>query len=159
MNPMSLINKINLYIMILMCAVIELILNNISYYLFDFLGIILVILLLNQADNLMEVIVVSLLADLIGRWYLGTHLIAVMLMQLSANYFYNYYRICNFLQKWLILIINYLCLLLIIFLLELIFKNILFNFYGVLIEIFLVIPGLNLCWQKFITSDQEFYFN
>jgi rod shape-determining protein MreD len=58
-----------------------------------------VALLLDGLCSNRFLLVASLLADLLGHWYLGTHLLAITLVSFPAKGLVNFYRVSNFLQK------------------------------------------------------------
>ena len=55
-----------------LCAIL---INNLTIFYVDILAIVLVCLLLGGNYNWTQLIILSLLADLFGHWYLGSHLL------------------------------------------------------------------------------------
>ncbi len=128
----------------------QLIMNSLTIFYVDILGIFLVLILLNDTYQIRTLIVLSLLADLIGHWYLGTHLFAAILISFITGYFVHFYKICNNYQKNFINGIVYSLLVIIITIIGLITHNSSFSWLSYLIEIFLISPLILWILQRYI---------
>ncbi|MCE3268723.1 MAG: hypothetical protein K0R49_975 [Burkholderiales bacterium] len=93
------VKYIGLSIFIIIILIIQLIVNNTTILYIDCLTLIMVALLLDGLCSNRFLLVASLLADLLGHWYLGTHLLAITLVSFPAKGLVNFYRVSNFLQK------------------------------------------------------------
>ncbi|MFN8770877.1 MAG: hypothetical protein ACK5Z5_07900 [Neisseriaceae bacterium] len=62
-------------------------------------------LLINKLCLFRQLIIIALAADLIGRWYLGTHLFAIVLISFISDKYYNFYKLSGTLQKIISVII------------------------------------------------------
>ena len=85
----------------------QLLINIFTQISFDGLGVVLVILLAYGVYSLRFVVFISLVADLIGHWYLGSHLFAIIIISFIISRLVNYFRMSYFIQKTLIIIIFY----------------------------------------------------
>ncbi|MFN7094620.1 MAG: hypothetical protein ACK4M7_04575 [Burkholderiales bacterium] len=93
------INQLRLFILSLGLAILQLIINATTIFYLDCLAVILVILLINGKYSIRLLVVLALIADLIGHWYLGTHLFACITLSFLSRYCVNFYRMCNPFQK------------------------------------------------------------
>ena len=94
------INSIRFILFIIGIAIIQQIVNNSTTIYIDCVGLVLVALLITNTECYFRfLIILSIFADLIGHWYFGTHLLAVILISFISNYIVDFYKICNNLQK------------------------------------------------------------
>lgn len=93
------IKYLNLSILIIIILFLQLIINNTTILYIDCLTLLLVAFLLDGLFPVRLILIVSLLADLFGHWYLGTHLLAITLISFPTKGLVNFYRVSNILQK------------------------------------------------------------
>ena len=102
------IKRMHLIIFVVVIAIVQLVINNATTFIYlDCMGVLLMVLLLSAGYLWSNVIILSLFSDLIGHWYLGSHLLAFTLLSFIAGYFNNYYKMSTFVQRSVLLIIFY----------------------------------------------------
>lgn len=94
-----------LYLLAIIFLIIEISINSYSIIYVDIIGIFLTVLLINKLCLFRQLIIIALAADLIGRWYLGTHLFAIVLISFISDKYYNFYKLSGTLQKIISVII------------------------------------------------------
>jgi len=134
------IKYLNLYILIVIILILQLIINNTTILYIDCLTLILVALLLDGLFTIRLIFFISLLADLLGHWYLGTHLFAIILISFPIKGLVNFYRMSNMLQKVVLNGIFALLAYIIIGLVDMLFHKSSINWLDILIEIIILNP-------------------
>lgn len=154
------INNIKLTILCLILILVQFLINNLTILYVDLLTIVPLVLLLDNRYNWIQLIVLSLLCDLIGHWYFGSHLLAITILSIFSVRLVNFYKICNAFQK---LVINgfFLTLLLaIIYVISLATARVYISWYGFLANIFVGLPLIQLLISRFVfprNSEYIFY--
>ncbi len=143
-------NKMKLTLLIIALSCWELFINNVTPIYVDLLGVLLVIRLVNDSYSLRGLVVLSLLADLIGHWYLGSHLIIILLLSFITTNIPHFYRICGFWQKNTLLILFYTLFCAGLTLLAWITGKYSFYWIGYIFEIIIFIPIINYLFIKVI---------
>jgi cell shape-determining protein MreD len=135
------INSFRFIIFILCIAIIQQIVNTSTPIYVDCLGAVLVALLITDMGyRIKSLVILATFADLIGHWYFGTHLLAIILLSFISKFITNYYRICNSLQKTIICGLFYAILLLTIGLIGIITHNNNFSWISFIVEISIINP-------------------
>ena len=86
------IKYFSLYTLIIVILVLQLLINNATILYIDCLTLVLVALLLDGFFSVRFIFIVCLLADLFGHWYLGTHLLAIILISFPIRGLVNFYQ-------------------------------------------------------------------
>jgi cell shape-determining protein MreD len=92
------------YITIILLILLQLLINVLMPDKIDLLGVFLLIILVNKYSNYTKIIILSIIADLIGPYHIGTHLISLLIISFISDRYYNFYKILTHLQKNIILI-------------------------------------------------------
>ncbi|MDD3265632.1 MAG: hypothetical protein PHC75_00450 [Burkholderiales bacterium] len=137
-------NNLKYLIMLLAAVFTQFMVNNFTIFYVDIFGAVLVIALLLGSYSWLFLICLSLLADLLSHWYLGTHLIGMVLISIMSDKIVNFYRISNPLNKFVIAVFYYLLLFFIIVLIGFITKKVFFSVTSLLFQIFVVLPIVQL---------------
>lgn len=150
--------KLPLYILII--AIIQLIINSNSRLYLDLLGITIIILILSNNYSFKSLIIISLIADLIGHWYLGSHLItAICLTFISTTSTTNFFNISTFLHKCIILIFFTVIFFIILLMIDLLVHNTVISPVSLIIEVVIIAPLLLKFLEKIlIKHTQDFIF-
>ena len=133
-------SNIRLNVFILFLAICQIIINNSTCIYVDCLGVVLVILLFNNIISFKSIILLSIVADLIGFWYLGSHLFATIIISFLTGSLVNFYNMSSQLQKRMIVCIFYAILVIITTFIGIITHNSFVNWLNLLVEIFIVCP-------------------
>ena len=116
------------------CLIIfQLFINNLSIFYLDSLSVI------NNVD-LKLIICLSFIADLMGHWYFGSHLFAIILLTFLSQRFLISYSLGSSLQKVALIMIFYLFLSLILLFIGITTHNIYINWIDLSIEVFVLCP-------------------
>ena len=78
------LKNLRLIIFVLILLVIQFLINNLSIFYVDLLGIILITLLIEGKSSWLALVLLSLIADLFGHWYLGSHLFAIVILSVFS---------------------------------------------------------------------------
>ncbi|MBP9743381.1 MAG: hypothetical protein KBD37_08485 [Burkholderiales bacterium] len=150
-------NNIRFILLILCLSTLQIIINNSTKLYIDCLSVVLVIMLFSSAFSLGIVVLLALLADLIGHWYLGSHLFAVLILSFLTTPLVNFYRISSYLQMNVTICIFYAILTGIIALIGLSTHNLFISWYDFTIDTFILCPLVlalfNLLGIKSSSSD------
>lgn len=146
------IRKIKFILFILLLTIIQLLINSFNKCAVDILGVFLVILLSYGFYSLRFVISISLLADLFGHWYLGSHLLCILIIGVFISNLVNYFKISSFIQKLIIIIAFYSLLIASVTIVNGILKNYTFGFYSYLFEIILLCPIILALFDSYIVK-------
>ena len=133
-------NRIRLIIVILLLTLIQLMINNGGIIYLDCVGVVLIALLINGQYTLQMLIFTALFADLIGHWYLGTHLLAAILSSFITSPLVNFYRICNPIQKATLTSMLYAFALGIVAIVGLLTHNVILSWGGFFLNILVICP-------------------
>ncbi len=136
------INYSGLITLIFVVTLFQLVINSTTSLYIDCLTIIMVILMLNELFFIQAFILISIFADLIGHWYLGTHLLAVVLVSLLIRNFIRFYRTCHTLQRVILVCIFSSITYIIIMIIDLIGHNNNFSWINLLIDAVVLTPFL-----------------
>ncbi len=144
------IDNLRLAIFIFIGPILEIIINNTTILYIDIFGIILVIILVNEIYTMGSLIFISLLADLIGHWYLGSHLLSLVLISFTTSRFINFYKMCTFMQKNFITILYYSVSVCFLVAIGAITRTLHFSLLSYLLEIIFLLPIIFWLFNKII---------
>lgn len=150
-------NSIRFGLLILCLIIFQIIINNSTPLYIDCLSVVLVIMLFSSAFSFGTVVLLALLADLIGHWYLGSHLFAIIVLSFLTRPLVNFYRISSYLQMNVTICIFYALVTGIITLIGLGTHNLFISWYDFTIDTFILCPLIlalfNLLGIKSSSSD------
>lgn len=126
------INYSGLVFLVLLLSLIQLSVNDLTIIYIDCFTLVMVTLLLNDLFSIRVFMLLSIFADLIGHWYLGTHLLAIILVSIIAIKFVQFYRTCHTLQR--IILVGLFSLLT----------------YGLMMIVDLIVHNNNFSWENLI---------
>lgn len=144
------INPLKLYLLILVIAIVQLIINSSTLLYLDIIGMVLVVILVNGIYSLRMLVAIGLFADLIGHWYLGTHLVATILISFLTSSMLNFYRMSSSIQKIIIVGVFYSLLSLIDGLIGLLTHNSNFHLLNYIVELIVLTPIVLWLFNRFI---------
>ena len=154
------VNNFKLAILFLALVIIQILVNNFTVIYIDNLALVLVVLLLSGRYSWIQLIVLSLIADLIGHWYLGSHLLAITLLSMFSANFANFYKVCNGFQRSIITGLFYLGLIFIIYLISLATSRVYVSFSGLFLSLIVILPLVQMLINRWLlgsNSDYIFY--
>lgn len=126
--------------LIIILSLIQVLVNNSTTFYFDCLSVILVILLFSKQFSLRSIILLSLFADLMGHWYLGSHIFAAILLSFVTQKLVKLYDLSGKVQKCFLISIFYTLLSSIIILIGMLTHNTFINWLNLAIEVFILCP-------------------
>lgn len=154
------VNNIKLSILCIILVLCQFLINNLTILYVDLLTIVPLILLLDNRYNWLQLIVLSLLCDLIGHWYFGSHLLAITILSFFSCRIVNFYKICGIFQKLIISCFFLTLLLAIIYAISLATARVYVSWYGFLVNIVVGLPLIKLLMNRFVlprNSEYIFY--
>lgn len=144
------IDKFKLSVAIILFALFQIIINVSTTFYIDCIGIILTILLFIDDVSIFSIVIISLIADLIGQWYIGSHLFAIIFCSFFTKSFINFYKMTNPGNKYFIIILFYSFLSGILTIISYVSHNFGFSIYNYLLDIIAIIPLILFIFHKFI---------
>ena len=129
-----------LLILIFGLMLFQLIINNLTVLYLDCLSVILVILLFRKNSYLKLIIFIAFFTDLMGHWYLGSHLFAAILLSFLSQRLVITYSLGSSLQKVAMISIFYAMLSGILILIGLLTHNSFINWIDFSVEVFVLCP-------------------
>lgn len=134
------INNLRLGLLIFFLFVVQTITNNFTIFYIDCLEVALIILLLTGSYSLLTLVIISLFADLSSHWYLGAHLLGVVLISFFTNKLVSFFNLSSAATQFILIVFFYSVALGINTLIELSIASIRFNLIDYIFQIVVVIP-------------------
>ncbi len=150
-------NNIKLFILIFGLMLFQLIINNLTVLYLDCLSVILVILLFRKNSYLKLIIFIAFFTDLMGHWYLGSHLFATILLSFLSQRLVITYSLGGSLQKMVMISVFYVMLSGIMMLIGLLTHNSFINWVDLSIEVLILCPII--LWLFSFTSIHDIRSN
>lgn len=145
------LRNLRLILLLIVLAITQFIVNDFTIFYIDVIGVVSLSLLLEGKSNWWKLILISIFADLIGHWYLGTHLLAIVLLSFFSGSFNRYYQLCGWVNRSFIVVIYFLVMNLIIYGIDIVIGKTFFTFPNLALEVFVVVPIVQV-WLKLITQ-------
>lgn len=153
------VNKVSFIIFCIILVVAQFLTNNFSIFYVDLFAILLVSLLLRGNLLWLQLIILSFVGDLIGHWFLGTHLLVVVLLSYFTNKIANFYRMCGWFPRTLISIFYLAIFYLIVYIVELSTKRVVTSLDDILVQLLVFLPLVQLVLNLLTTQkSSEYYF-
>ena len=149
------INGFRLTLLTIFIASLQLLVNSQTSLYLDGEGVILVLLLISGGYTLRTLILISFFADLIGHWYLGSHLFAILLLSLLTGSIISFFHVCSFLQKTFILMVFYAMFSAIMTTIDLCTHNVLTGGLNFAIELVILCPVICMLFNITIIKHSE----
>ena len=144
------LNNVKLTILMFLLIVCQLAINNLTIIYVDCLGVLLAILLAYNSFSIRAIILLSIISDLIGHWYIGSHLFASVLVSVVTGYCTNFYKMSNFLQRYILVAIFYVIFKGILILLDKLLGNSVSIAYSYPVEIGIILPVTFIIFSRYI---------
>lgn len=147
---------------VLLCTVLiffQFIINNFTIFYIDIIAILLISLLLRGNLIWVQLITISFIGDLIGHWYLGSHLLTVVLLSYFTNKVANFYRMCGWFPRMLISMFYFALFFLVIYLIELLTRRVFTSVDSLIFQLLVILPVVQLILDKLtVRKPSEYYF-
>ncbi len=154
------ISSLRLVLFCILLTVIQFAINNFTIFYVDIFAILLVAILMRGNVAWAQLISLSIYADLVGHWYLGSHLLAITIVSIVSPKFVNFYRMCSFFQRNIILSMFYLVMTAIIFIVELATGKVFTSKLSLVLELLVILPVIQVLLNNFIFKrPTEYLFN
>lgn len=129
-----------LILFVIILTILELLINSSTKFYVDLLGIFLIIVLLRGHYSFKLILTLAIIADLIGHWYLGSHLLAIMLISFLSDQVINFFHMNNLWNKIVTAEVFYFILVGLLLLLGMLTHNTGFHWQNYFCEVVLVLP-------------------
>lgn len=134
--------------------------NNLTIFYVDLFAIVLVSMLMRGNISWPQLILLSLFADLVGHWYLGSHLLATVILSLFSSKFVNFYRMCSWFQRNIISSMFFIAMAFIIYIVELVTGKVFTSKIGFVLELLVLLPLVQALLNKVVFKrPEEYIFN
>ena len=134
------LKNLRLIIFVLILLVIQFLINNLSIFFFFLLGIILITLLIEGKSSWLALVLLSLVADLFGHWYLGSHLFAIVILSVFSVRVNRFYQLCGWVNRSFIANFFFLLMSLVIYLIDILLAKTFTSLYSITLELVLLMP-------------------
>jgi hypothetical protein len=150
---MVIINNVRLIVLCFIVVFAQTLINNLTIFYVDIVGLVLISLLILGNYTWLQLIILSMIADLFGHWLLGTHLLTVVILSNFSIKFSRFYRMCNWLSRTIIANGFFIFFNLIIYMIDFTVGRILISWYSLIVELLILMPLVQLLLQKIIISN------
>jgi len=147
--------NVKLYFLVSILALAQIFINSSASIYLDILGMLLIVLLVNRTILFYQLILVAIIADLIGKWYLGTHAFSVILLGIISNRYFNFYKMLSSLNQIIFIIIYAIFQSAIISIIGLVTRNLSFHVINLLLELIIVCPIIFMLVRKLFYNHIE----
>lgn len=144
-----------LYFLTILLILAQLFINSTSVIYVDILGVFLIVLLINKFCLFRQLIILAMVADLIGRWYLGTHLFAIILISFFSDRYYNFYKLSGSAQKIISIMIFTIIEFMLNTLIGLLTNSVKIDFFSIATEIIILCPLIFLITAKLLKTPSS----
>ena len=134
------LKNLRLIIFVLILLLAQFLINNLSIFYVDLLGIILINLLIEGKSSWLALVLLSLVADLFGHWYLGSHLLAIVVLSVFSVRVNRFYQLCGWINRSIIANFFFLLMSLVIYLIDILLGKTFTSFYSITLELVLLMP-------------------
>jgi hypothetical protein len=157
-------NPFRLIILLLLITLVQVLVNNSKFIYIDCIGIILMALIIHDINSLRLMILLGIFADLIGYWYLGSHLFAILIVSFFIKPMTNFFAMCGILEKTLFFSIFYIMFIMILITISIITHNLgvykfSINILNIVVETLIACPILLWLIRLVIIKRTELIFN
>lgn len=139
-NNYSVLSTYRLILLLIGLTVLQLTINSSTVWYVDAIGVAAIVLLMRRNCNWLVLIMVALYADLIGHWYLGSHLLSIMLISFLTVRVGNFYQMCGSFQKGILVMLFYILLLFLLAIISLSTHGSMVSWSNYLLDIFVICP-------------------
>lgn len=146
-------NMVSIVFSIVLLLIIQIIINSATIFYVDILGIVLIVFLMSSEIRWPNIIWTSILADLFGYWFLGTHLIAIVVLSIVIQKLINFYRMVNWLARYIFTSIAYLCMSLVIYIVDELVGKTHLQMINILFTLLFIIPLVLFVTRNFFVKD------
>lgn len=153
-------SNLRLGVFLFLLLVSQFLINNFTIFYVDFFGILLIVSLMSGAYSWSKMVMFSLLADIFGHWYLGTHLVSIVIISFMVHNLVNFYRMCGWFQRTLVTNVFFIVMKLVIFVIDAILSRTYVSINSLIFEIVICMPIIQLVLEKIIikrTSEFVWY--
>jgi hypothetical protein len=98
---------ISSHILIWIIFILQIVINSYSGHYVDIAVILLIIFILENKTSFNFIIYYALFADCISKWYLGSHLFVIVVINMIASCLIKFYDISDFLGKIILIYLLY----------------------------------------------------
>lgn len=143
-------SNLRLGVFLFLLLVSQFLINNFTIFYVDFFGILLIVSLMSGAYSWSKMVMFSLLADIFGHWYLGTHLVSIVIISFMVHNLVNFYRMCGWFQRTLVTNVFFIVMKLVIFVIDATLSHTYVSIESLIFEIVICMPIIQLVLEKII---------
>lgn len=151
------LRNLRLILFVLSLLITQFLINNLSIFYVDLLGIILIITLIENKSSWLTLVILSIIADLFGHWYLGSHLFAILLLSGLSARMSRFYLLCGWVNRTMIANFFFLLMGLVIYLLDILLGKTFTSLPSIALELFFLMPLVQFIFNHFVhVKSSEF---
>lgn len=149
------LRHLRLILFVLSLLITQFLINNLSIFYVDLLGIVLIITLIENKSSWLVLVTLSLVADLFGHWYLGSHLFAILLLSGLSTRMSRFYLLCGWINRTMIANFFFLLMGLVIYLLDLALGKTFTSLFSIALELFFLMPLVQFIFNTFVHAKSS----
>ncbi|AUR51529.1 hypothetical protein CUN60_04235 [Aquella oligotrophica] len=153
------VNNLRFIILCTVLVFLQFTINNFTIFYVDVIAILLVSLLLRGNLIWLQLIILSFIGDLIGHWYLGSHLLAVVIISFFTGKVANFYRMCGWFPRMIISMFYFALFFFVIYLIELSTHRVFTSVDSLIFQLLVILPLVQFVLEKLtVRKPSEYYF-
>lgn len=149
------LRHLRLILFVLSLLITQFLINNLSIFYVDLLGIVLIITLIENKSSWLVLVTLSLVADLFGHWYLGSHLFTILLLSGLSTRMSRFYLLCGWINRTMIANFFFLLMGLVIYLLDLALGKTFTSLFSIALELFFLMPLVQFIFNTFVHAKSS----
>lgn len=149
------LRNLRLILFVLSLLITQFLINNLSIFYVDLLGIVLIITLIENKSSWLVLVILSIVADLFGHWYLGSHLFAILLLSWLSTRTSRFYLLCGWVNRTVIANFFFLLMGLVIYLLDLVLGKTFTSLSSIALELFFLMPLVQFIFNTFVHAKSS----
>jgi membrane protein YqaA with SNARE-associated domain len=136
---MSQSSKLQFYVLLSLLLIVQVLINSMTNWSIDIFGSIIIVLALTD-DALLVITLIAAIADLLGHWYLGTHLLSILVIGAVFEYIRQFFVICSFMQRLSLVTLCFISFSIVECIIDVVSHGMRINLYSYIINIFVICP-------------------
>lgn len=154
------LRNLRLILFVLSLLITQFLINNLSIFYVDLLGIVLIITLIENKSSWLVLVILSLVADLFGHWYLGSHSLAILLLSGLTTRVSRFYLLCGWVNRNVIANFFFVLMSAVIYLIDVILGKSFSSLPSAILELFVLMPLVQLAFGSLVhVKSAEFIWH
>lgn len=151
------LRNLRLILFVLSLLITQFLINNLSIFYVDLLGVVLIITLMENKSSWLMLVILSLVADLFGHWYLGSHLFAILMLSTFSVRMSRFYLLCGWINRNVIANFFFILMSGVIYLIDISLGKTFTSLSSIVLELVLLMPLVQFAFSHIVhVKSSEF---